>query len=443
MRRRDLLGGLGIGVLGACFRPAALVAQDTSRSAGSSDSLRLGLIANLSGLAASVGSLQTNMIALVEEQVNVQGGVKGRPLHILGPFTVSAAPADRRSLPGGTLVEFPPGAFHTVDVGGRLVARHADTPRDYRRYARALVYSDPATNDKAPVVRAFHELADQQVVAVLGPLLTSTAVALVAASRERQVPLVTFATSSRVFASDASWVFSTGQPPGNHVGRLVGFLSKKSLRRVAFVTDPLGSEVRDLLRKHAAERGLSVVADVQAPLGSDLQSELHALASSGADAVVSGLGSPVSRQTLLKHRASLGRATVCVVDGAGVDVGTGDVEGVVAVIDKYLLGHAIEPGGEHGQRIVDFKRKYAAVAPLTPGASPAAAASAYDGLHLVLEAVDAVGGERRAVRSYLEARSGFLGASGTFRFGPDRRAGAGDDHLDMAIARQGHWVLLE
>jgi branched-chain amino acid transport system substrate-binding protein len=69
---------------------------------------------------------------------------------------------------------------------------------------------------------------------------------------------------------------------------------------------------------------------------------------------------------------------------------------------------------------------------------------AWDALHLVVKALEAVGCNRAKIRDYLENNtSGFVGQHGVFKFSPDDHIGLDKDAFQMVVVKDGDWALVE
>jgi len=69
---------------------------------------------------------------------------------------------------------------------------------------------------------------------------------------------------------------------------------------------------------------------------------------------------------------------------------------------------------------------------------------AWDALHLVAKAIEAVGCDRAAIRDYLEMKTaGFVGQHGVFNYSPDDHIGLDKDAFLMVVVKDGDWVLVK
>jgi branched-chain amino acid transport system substrate-binding protein len=66
---------------------------------------------------------------------------------------------------------------------------------------------------------------------------------------------------------------------------------------------------------------------------------------------------------------------------------------------------------------------------------------AWDAIHLVADALKAVGGDRAKIRDYLENKTGFIGQHGVFNFSPDDHNGLTKEAFQMVVVKDGDWAL--
>ena len=111
-------------------------------------------------------------------------------------------------------------------------------------------------------MRGYHELADEGCLAVLGPYITDNALALVPATQERHVPLVSN-NGSKPFHS--YYGFTIGNGGVSEEGAIMaGWLRANGHNRVAMVTEisPGGNEYSKAFRDSARRNGLDIVGEV-------------------------------------------------------------------------------------------------------------------------------------------------------------------------------------
>jgi branched-chain amino acid transport system substrate-binding protein len=68
---------------------------------------------------------------------------------------------------------------------------------------------------------------------------------------------------------------------------------------------------------------------------------------------------------------------------------------------------------------------------------------AWDALHLVAEALKAVGCDRAKIRDYLENKTGFVGQHGVFNFSANDHIGLTKDAFQMVVVKGGDWSLAD
>jgi branched-chain amino acid transport system substrate-binding protein len=67
----------------------------------------------------------------------------------------------------------------------------------------------------------------------------------------------------------------------------------------------------------------------------------------------------------------------------------------------------------------------------------------WDALHLVVDALRAVGGDKAKIRDHIENRQNFIGQQGIYNFSPQDHNGLTKDAFQMVVVKDGDWALVE
>jgi branched-chain amino acid transport system substrate-binding protein len=66
---------------------------------------------------------------------------------------------------------------------------------------------------------------------------------------------------------------------------------------------------------------------------------------------------------------------------------------------------------------------------------------AWDAIHLVADALKAVGADKAKIRDYLETKKNFVGQHGVFNFSADDHNGLTKASFQMVVVKDGDWAL--
>ena len=67
---------------------------------------------------------------------------------------------------------------------------------------------------------------------------------------------------------------------------------------------------------------------------------------------------------------------------------------------------------------------------------------AWDAMHLLADALKAVGDDKAKIRDYLETKKNFVGQHGVFNFSPEDHNGLTKEAFQMVVVKDGDWALL-
>jgi branched-chain amino acid transport system substrate-binding protein len=68
---------------------------------------------------------------------------------------------------------------------------------------------------------------------------------------------------------------------------------------------------------------------------------------------------------------------------------------------------------------------------------------AWDALHLLKAAIEAVGPDKVKIRDYIELMKGFPGTGGVFNMSPSDHCGLDVNAFDMVVVKNGTWALAD
>lgn len=359
----------------------------------SGEPIKIGAILSLTGPYAGLGQPEQNTIEMLQEQVNSNGGVAGRP----------------------------------IDV----------------------IIEDDATEAEQTAAAASSLIDREEVVAVIGATGTGQTMAIRDQVVSAEIPNVSLAGGTVITGDFNEWVFQTPWSNTIVVPFTLEYIQDQGISKIAVIADSGGfaQDGVSVMQEFLPDYDLEVVAEETFDPGdTDMTAQLTSIKGSDAEAVVmwsagSGAGTVAQNMQALEMEMPLfgshGNARREFIDGAGEAA-----EGFKFAAGKVLIPEAYGEGSEGYEVATQFISDYEAEYGERPDTF---AGHAYDGLMITVEAMRRLDGEFTPpeLRDEIEATSGFPGIGGTFTYGPDDHNGMTTEDLVMYEVQDGDWVLAE
>lgn len=351
----------------------------------------IGAIFAITGDASSLGIPERNTAEMLEDMINAEGGINGRPLEI-----------------------------KIEDTKGENT--------DALNAAKRLVEGE-------------------EVLAIVGPSRTGTTLALVDYMQDEEVPLVSCAAGIQIVEPVREWVFKTPQTDRMAVQKIIEYLHDQEITRVASLSDNTGfgksglAELKELLPGAGVEL---VAIEEYGPKDPSMETQLTKIRGTNAQAVVCW-GTPPGPAIVAKNMRQLGIEIplICshgVANETFLKIAGEAANGVVLPVGRLLVVDQIP--ADHPQRPVleeyatTYREEFGKAADTFGG-------HAWDAVHLVVNALREVGADRAAVRDYIENTTDFVGTGGVFNFSPEDHNGLTKDAFVMVRIVDGEWQLIE
>ncbi len=398
-----LLMLLGLGVLAAlvagCPKEPEVVApivevvppEEGRSQEPTGEPLKIGGIFAVTGPASALGEPEADTARMLEEQINAEGGIDGRPLQII-----------------------------IRDTKG----------------------------DETEGLAAVKELVDrEEVLAIVGPSRSGTTLGIIETVEQAEVPLVSCAAASKITNPVKTWVFSTPQSDADAVTRIYGYLQDQDITRIAALTASSGYGIAGLeqLEEQAPDAGLEIVAKEEfADTDTDMTAQLTNIKGTDAQVVICwGIGPTPS--LVAKNVAQLqmeiplimshGVANARFIEGAG-----DAANGVILPAGRLIVAAQLPDDDPQKALLLDYAKQYE-----DAFGKPADTfgGHAWDAVMLVVEAMRAGATDRAAIRDYIEQTEGFAGIGGVFNFSADAHYGLNPEAFVMVEIVDGAWTLIE
>ena len=150
------------------------------------------------------------------------------------------------------------GGDRPIDLYWRIYVGIKGTP------IKLVIYDDEANVTKARL-HAEKLITKDKALAIIGPSLTHTSMAVLEATQKAKVPLISCAAGVSITspAKDRPWVFKTAQTDQMAVARIFEYLQKQDITKVAILTvsTGFGKSGRKQLETQAPKFGIEIVAN--------------------------------------------------------------------------------------------------------------------------------------------------------------------------------------
>jgi len=298
-------------------------------------------------------------------------------------------------------------------------------------------------------VNAVRSLLDQKVVAILGPSLTQTTLAVVPIATQAQVPLISMGSSAQIIepVADRKWIFKV-PITDIHMARLIAaYLKRHNQTNVAVIyrDDDYGKSGLAHFEDAGKPLGISVGdSEAIAATGTDATTQLTHVRAANPQAVVVWTTLP-SAAVVLKGYRELGlQYPLYYSDGAATGVflqqAGASLDGAFIASSKINVADQL-PAGDAQERILKhyidaFVQQYPKDAPVSIFGG-----FGYDAAYLLAGALQKAGGpDAGKLRDAFEHLT-YSGVSGTFRLSADDHNGLSSDSTVLTAISGGKFTI--
>jgi branched-chain amino acid transport system substrate-binding protein len=355
----------------------------------------LGAVFSVTGRASFLGDPEKKTTQMVVDQVNAAGGINGNPVKV-------------------------------------------------------IIYDDKSDDTEARLLVS-RLIKTDKVLAVFGPSLSGTSLAVVDLAREHATPLVSCAASWKIVTDPTTgkeryWVFKTPQKDSHAVERIYDFMKFKGINKVALLTatDAFGASGREELIRLAPYYGMTIAADEKfGPKDTDMTAQLTRIRGTAAQGIIGWSIGP-TQVTIVRNWRDLGMTHIPFYQSHGfgsrknIELAAGAAEGVYCPLGATNIARLLPDA--HIQKTVtmkyneDYERMYNEPIDSFGG-------HAWDAFYLLVDAIKATGPTKTEIREYLENRRDFIGQHGVFNFSPVDHNGLTKDAFEMVVVKGEDWAL--
>jgi len=380
MKRSSPPNHRGLRVTGALVLACALLPSlSHGRAANAAGAVyEIGAVVSESGPGSSLGRPEADSIQMAIDEINKAGGVGGHQLH-------------------------------------------------------ATILDDESNPTTA--VNAVRKLLDQKVVALLGPSLTQTTLAVVPLATQAQVPMISLASSAQVIepVNERKWIFKMPITDTHIAMTIQGYLKKQKTLKIAVIyrNDDYGKTGLSHFEQAGKAAGFEVVdSEAIAANATDATTQLTHIKAANPQAVVVWTTLPTAAVVAKAYRELNVSYPLYYSDGAATGVflqQAGDaLNGAYIASLKINVADSL-PSGDPQKKLL---RHYIdSFVTLFPKDAPVSifGGFGYDSVYVLKAALDKAGNaEASKVRDAMEHVT-YTGASGTFHISPSDHNGLSGD----------------
>ncbi len=354
----------------------------------------------LTGRAAFIGTAQRDAVLIAIEEANAAGGVNGRMLE--------------------------------------------------------LVMEDTESNPTKAVMAFKKVLEAEDLVAIIGPTLTGTAMAMRGFIEKEKIPAFMHSGGDVILkaplkkgdpSSLPKWTFKSPYKAADAMGKICQYMQKNNIKKIGFMysNEGFGKDGLRNVKKQAPKYGVEIVAEESFEgKDVDMTAQLTRINAKGVDGIIFWtVGPPMG--IVPKNAKQLGiKAPLFACHGAGAPffwkIAGEAGEGVMAPSTKIIVADQLPDSDIQKTIIKNYVKAYKKKFNRDPGTMVAYGA---DAAFIVVDAIKKVGPDRAKIRTAIENTTGYVGISGIYNMSPADHNGLSMDDIVMVKATKGDWKLLD
>ena len=362
------------------------------------ETIKLGAFFDLSGRAAFIGTPTKLVAEMVVDKINAEGGINGRKLELIIGDT-EANPAKAASL------------------------------------AKKFIHKD-------------------KVVAIIGPTMTDTGMAVKAIANAGKTPILMTVGGDPVIMGEQfgpfDWVFKSPQRSRTAVERLLGYLRDKGLSRIALLSaaDGFGKDGAGWIERLSASYGIEIVArESFGARDSDMTAQLTKVRAAAPQALVVWTIGPAGA-IVAKNALQLGLDLPLfqchgLPDPKYIELAGAASEGNRMPATKLLVADQLPDADRQKPVIAEFIRLYRERGYDKQFPINTHSGYAWDAILLLANAIRQAGTEAEALRQAIENTRDYVGVSGIYNLNALDHNGLDVDSMVMVEVKNGRFVLAD
>lgn len=310
----------------------------------------------------------------------------------------------------------------------------------------AVIYDTEGDPTKT-VLAANKLMSKDNVLAIIGPSLTPTTLAVVPLAEKQQLPLISCAAGIKITDPVKPYVFKTAQSDVLAVAAIYQHAKSRNIKKVGIlsVENAFGESGREQLLAQAALYGIQVVqAESFGAKDTDMTAQLTKIRSAQPDALVCW-GTNPGPAVIARNVQQMGFKVPLyqshgVASPKFIELAGDAAEGNFLPTGKILVSEQL-PDSDPQKAVLkkyieQFESRYQ-----TPVSG--FGGYAYDAMMILARALQGTEGNKEILRRNIEGIKGHVGISGVFTFSPEDHNGLGSDAFVMVLIQNGKWKVLD
>jgi branched-chain amino acid transport system substrate-binding protein len=363
----------------------------SASAAQAAEPIKIGAVLSVSGPASFLGEPERNTLLMLQDKINEQGGLLGRPLEM-------------------------------------------------------IIYDDETEVNKA-VLASDRLLKRDRVVAAIGGTTSGNTLAIMPKFASAKIPLVSCAAAEKIVKPVNPWVFKTPQSDRHAVIKILEHAKAAGHETIAIITvsDGFGQAGREVLSELIPAYGMTLAADeIYGPRDTDMTPQLTKIRALNPDAIICW-GTNPGPAVIARNRVQLAMDTPLymshgVASKRFIELAGDAAEGLILPAGRLAVADQLPEDHPQKSLLQEYIQAYEArfnTEVSTFGGY------AYDALTLIVEAVRRAGeATPQAIRDHLETISGFVATGGIFELSPEDHNGLDQRAFVMVRISNSDWELV-
>ncbi len=300
------------------------------------------------------------------------------------------------------------------------------------------------TSNPSQALTAVKKLIANKVVAIIGPVFSSSCVAILDEVEAAKIPMITQCAADSVVTPIRPNIFLGPQSTRIAADQLLGYLKSEGKTKIALLHDSTeyGSLGGSIIKADAAKYGITSVDEQLYELtATTFIPQLTKIKNGDAQAIISwGSGAPAV--TITKEYKQLGIAIPLSFSGAQASPlytkPAGDAaSGVIVQCQLAPIGKYLPDSNPSKALITKFDADFMAAYNTAPAQF---AYNTYDAMQLFVAAIKKAGPDPAKIRDAVEQTKGFVSVDGTFNYSATDHTGLSIDDIWVAQVTNGALV---
>ena len=314
------------------------------------------------------------------------------------------------------------------------------------RMLEAVIYDTEGDPQRA--VQHITKLINKDnVIAVVGPSLTPTSLAVIPFAERSGIPLISCAAGIAITEPVKKWVFKTAQNDVLAVASVYKHMKKNNIKKIGILTvsNAFGESGRDQLIKQAPAFGIDIVqADSFGAKDTDMTAQLTKIRKQEPDAIICW-GTNPGPAVVAKNVQQL-EIKIPVYQSHGVaspkfiELAGDAANGIFLPTGKILVAGLLPDTDAQKSVLMEYIKEYESRNNL---AVSGFGGYAYDAMMMLKAALPGTNGDKEKLQNNIESIQGLVGISGIFNFSPTDHNGLAEDAFVMVQIENGTWKLLD